>query len=202
MVRYRVSVKQSFGEVSVEGESEKDVIESLDALGRLSKVAGKKLAGIEVTAVGGKAKPREKVAEELQDWRGKFVEVIGTSIKFPAKSFDTFTAEEATGLLLYEARRPLAPAKIAEFLTLGWKKVPPASVRSYLTADKQKLSRYVTKVGDGYTLTAEGERWVETEVTPKLSESPTSEPAKLTKKKEKETRGITLDVFEGEMRHG
>lgn len=160
MVRYRVALSYGFGEVSVEGESTKEVIDSIDQLKTIGRKAARKLG----SAPAGKISVEKGLSHVIDvDERGR--------VKFKVPESSKLSGKEVLALLLLALDEPTSPSDLSEKLSSSWKKVSSKRVSSYLTAtgNTPTIRGYVVKDGHGYKLNAAGRGWVKKEILPRLS---------------------------------
>ncbi len=152
MGRIRVSVKAPFGELSIEGDSGAEVLELLESLpeGFLERLE---------TLVSSKLVPPSKIA-----LRGVVEFTTEGPIIVAKKKVSHY---EAIGLLLYAVEGGLATASQLRKLleASGIRAVVPARLNEMA---KRGLVFKPDPSKHYWRLTAQGERWVEEEVLPKL----------------------------------
>ncbi len=149
MVRFRVAISYKFGEVSVEGENTKEVIESIDQLKAIGKSATRKITPSPV-----------KITEENK--KGGF--------EFKLKEIRKLAGREVLALLLFNLDEPSSPSELSTKVSKTWKQVSSKRISSYLTAtgNTPTIRGYVIKTGRGYKLNAAGRTWVKKRILPKL----------------------------------
>lgn len=161
MVRFRVALSYGFGEVSVEGENTKEVIDSIDQLKTIGRKAAKRLSGAPPNNISIVEKGLSGVI--AVHGRGR------VELKIPETS--KLSGREVLALLLFALDKPSSPSDLSAKLSNTWKRVSPKRISSYLTAtgNTPTIRAYVVKDGHGYKLNAAGRGWVKKEILPRLS---------------------------------
>lgn len=160
MVRFRVALSYGFGEVSVEGENTKEVIDSIDHLKTIGRKAATKLS----SASTGKISIETELSNVIDiNEKGK--------VKFKLPKTSMLSGKEVLALLLLALNEPTSPSDLSAKLSSSWKKVSPKRVSSYLTAtgNTPTIRGYVVRDGHGYKLNAAGRAWVKKEILTRLS---------------------------------
>ena len=155
MGKVRLSVKTSFGEVSVEGETVEEVLRLLDGLSGLAE----KISALFPARLA----PAVVASSALKD----VVELTSEGPIIVAKK--KMSQYEAIGLLLYAIEERTATAsrlkKLLEASGMAGVQVP-ARLNEMR---KRGLVFKPEPAKPDWKLTAQGERWIEEEVLPKLS---------------------------------
>jgi hypothetical protein len=81
--------------------------------------------------------------------------------------FDSLTAKEAIGLVLYRAQpNPLGDKELSDLLNASWKTTKPHVIRAR-ASELRKDGKLITEKGR-YSLSGAGLQWVRAEVIPSL----------------------------------
>jgi len=155
MGKVRLSVKTSFGEVSVEGETVEEVLRLLDGLSGLAE----KIGALFPTRLG----PAVMPSSALRD----VIELTSEGPIIVAKK--KMSQYEAIGLLLYAIDEKTATASRLKRL-LEASGMTGVQVPARLNEMRKRgLVFKPEPAKPDWKLTAQGERWIEEEVLPKLS---------------------------------
>jgi hypothetical protein len=157
--RLRFRIRRGSFEVELEGESEyvKDKFEELMAQqppysGPVQEES--RSESVTVETVGGE--DLEGILETGPDGRPHFT--------IP---FDSLTAKEAIGLVLYRAQpTPLGDKELSDLLNASWKTTKPHVIRAR-ASELRKDGKLITEKGR-YSLSGAGLQWVRAEVIPSL----------------------------------
>ena len=157
--RLRFRIRRGSFEVELEGESEyvKQKFEELMAQQAPSSGSGQeeiRPAPLVIEALGGE--DLEGILETGPDGKPHFT--------IP---FDSMTAKEAIGLVLFKAQpTPLGDKELSELLNASWKTTKPHVIRAR-ASELRKDGKLITEKGR-YSLSGAGLQWIRSEVIPSL----------------------------------
>lgn len=170
--KFRLTVKTSYGEIAVEGDSLIDFKNSLTDLG----ISESDLSNVLNAIVGAtKQKLQEpfkqlpiSVAPSKPEFRG-VIEYTSDGTPHLTVSPERLTAKTVIGLLLYaKDPNPISIGELTELVNLNWKNVDT----SYISANLAYMRPLVVKMGErrsySYVLSGFGKSWVENEILQKL----------------------------------
>ncbi|MFP3984722.1 MAG: hypothetical protein ACLFU9_01970 [Candidatus Bathyarchaeia archaeon] len=151
----RIQVKTSFGEIVIEGDSAKEI---LDMLRDMPPEFMEKIGGL----------VSSKLTPPLRAQLGGIVEFTTEGPVITSQS--KFTHYEAIGLILYASQEKTNTATQIDRL------LQSSGVKSMVPARLNEMTKrgLVFKPDPGrpeYKLTSQGEKWVEEEIVPKLREA-------------------------------
>jgi len=166
--KFRLTIKTSFGEISVEGDSPTDLRNTLLSIG----VAEESIDGI-IEAVKQKLQsPVAPTPVTITPSKPEATGVIeyGTNgkphITIPPEKL---TAREVIGLILYaKSPNPVSMGELTELVANNWKSVE----MPYISSNLSQMRAFVIKEGSrgsySYRLSGSGKSWIENELLPKL----------------------------------
>lgn len=167
-----MTIKTSYGEISIEGDSLADFKNALGDLG----ISNEDMANILDTIIDStKRKLQEpfrqlpiSVAPSKPEFKG-IIEYTSEGTPHITVASENLTAKIVIGLLLY-ARDPntVSISELAELVNVNWKNVDT----SYVSANLAYMRPLVVKTGEkgsySYGLSGFGRSWIENEILPKL----------------------------------
>jgi hypothetical protein len=165
--RLRFRIRRGNFEVELEGESEyvKEKFEEL--MSQPSTLAG---------TVQEEGKPAPMMSEMLggEDLEG-ILETGPDGKPHFTIPFDSMTAKEAIGLVLYKAQpTSLGDKELSELLNASWKTTKPHVIRAR-ASELRKDGKLITEKGR-YALSGAGLQWIRAEVIPSLREVRSAQP--------------------------
>ena len=156
--RLRFRIRRGSFEVELEGEFGyvKEKFEELIAQQPSYSSPGQEDARTESTIMGTGGEDLEGILETGPDGKPHFT--------IP---FDSLTAKEAIGLVLYKAQpNPLGDKELSDLLNASWKATKPHVIRAR-ASELRKDGKLITEKGR-YSLSGAGLQWVRAEVIPSL----------------------------------
>jgi len=172
--KFRLTIKTSFGEISVEGDSPTDLKSTLMSIG----IPGESIDNILETM---KQKLQAPVQPSPISVAPSIPEVAGV-IEYGSNGTphiivppDKLTAREVIGLLLYaKSPNPVSMSELTKLVGINWKDVGAP----YISSNLSQMRAFIIKEGGrgsySYKLSGSGKNWVENELLPKLKLKPES----------------------------
>lgn len=168
MGKIRLVVKTSFGDVSIEGESIRDLKSSLIDLGIpeasinniLEAVRQRFEAPIPISTI--------PVVSSKPEFEG-IVEFGSDGKPHITVPPDNLTGREVIGLLLY-AKSPntMSMSELNSLVSENWKSVKMPTISAYLSHMRAFIIKEGTRGSYSYRLSGSGRSWIEKELLPKL----------------------------------
>lgn len=168
MGKIRLTLKTSFGEVSVEGQSVSDLRDSLSEIG----IPESNIANILETIRQKLEAPVPVKTIAVVPSKPEFTGVIEfTSDGTPHLIVppDNLTGREVIGLLLY-AKSPntISMRELTSLVSDNWKSVKIQKISAYLSHMRAFIIKEGTRGSYSYRLSGSGRNWVEKELLPRL----------------------------------
>jgi len=166
--KFRLTIKTSFGEISVEGDSPTDLRNALISIGiseesinNILDTLKQKLQAPVLPSPISVAPSKPEVAGVIEYGSNGKPHIIVPP--------DKLTAREVIGLLIYaKSPNPLSMSELTELVVNNWKSVGSP----YISSNLSQMRAYVIKEGErgsySYKLSGSGKNWVENELLPKL----------------------------------
>jgi hypothetical protein len=166
--KFRLTIKTSFGEISVEGDSPTDLRNTLLSIG----VPEGSIDGIIETVKQKLQSPVMPAPITVTPSKPEATGIIeyGTNgkphITIPPEKL---TAREVIGLILYaKSPNPVSMGELTELVANNWKSVE----MPYISSNLNQMRAFVIKEGSrgsySYRLSGSGKSWIENELLPKL----------------------------------
>lgn len=168
MGKIRLTIKTSFGDVSIEGESTTDLKNSLLDIGipenNINMILEAIRSRFEVPIAVGTI----PVAPSKPEFEG-IIEFGSDGTPHIIVSPDNLTGREVIGLLLY-AKSPnsISMSALKSLVSENWKSVKLHTISSYLSHMRAFIIKEGTRGSFTYRLSGSGKNWVEKELLPKL----------------------------------
>lgn len=168
MGKFRLTVKTSFGEISVEGDSPTDLRNTLLSIG----ITEDNVDSILNTLKQRLQTPELPISISVAPSKPEVAGVIeyGSDgrphITVPPEKL---TAKEVIGLLLYaKSPNPISMSELTELVINNWKSVDMPYISSNLSMMKAFVIKEGSRGSFSYKLSGSGKSWVENELLPKL----------------------------------
>lgn len=167
MGKFRLTIKTSYGEVSVESESSDDLKETLLSIGVSQESIDAILDTIKEKLEAPVLPSPVSVAPSKPEVAG-VIEYTADGNPHLIVPPDKLTAREVIGLILY-AKSPnaVSMSELTELVGINWKSVG----MPYISSNLSQMRGFVIKEGSrgsySYKLSGSGKNWVENELLPK-----------------------------------
>jgi hypothetical protein len=166
--KIRLTIKTSFGDISIEGESIRDIRNSLLDVGFSKTSIDKTLETI-------KHRLEEPVPSKVMSVAPSKPEAAGV-IEYGTDgkphiivSPDALTGKEVIGLVLYaKSPNPVSMSELRSLVSDNWKSVSLPTISAYLSYMRAFIIKEGTRGSFTYRLSGSGRSWIENEVFPKL----------------------------------
>jgi len=168
MGKFRLTIKTSFGEISVEGDSPSDLRTTLLSMGiseesidNILETVKQKLQTPELPVPISVAPSKPEVAGIIE------YESDGTPhITVPTHKL---TGTKVIGLILYaKSPNPVSMSELTSLVANNWRSVAMSTISGYLAMMRAFVIKEGSKGSYSYRLSGAGKNWVENEVLPRL----------------------------------
>jgi len=164
MGKFHVTVRTKFGEISVEGDSKKEVLDLLsEAVGLIEDT--KDLLPEEIVSVPTPFPMSTMAKKEIAG----MIEVTDNGRPHVVVAPEKLSAKEVIGLLLYWKHPDgLSMNELTNFVSLNWKAVDQPRVSSYIAKMRGLVLKEGPKGKYVYKLSGTGRSLIESKLLPKL----------------------------------
>jgi hypothetical protein len=169
--KFRLTIKTTFGEISVEGDSSTDLRNTLLSIGISEESINRIMETVKQKLQSPVAPTSVTVAPSKPEATG-IIEYGTNGTPHIIVPPERLTAREVIGLLLY-AKSPnsVSMSELTELVANNWKSVE----MPYISSNLSQMRAFVIKEGSrgsySYRLSGSGKSWVENELLPKLKSS-------------------------------
>jgi hypothetical protein len=170
MGKFRLTVKTSFGEMSVEGDSPTDLRNMLLEIGISEESINNILAIMKQKL----QTPEQPISISIAPSKPELAGVIeygsdgAPHITVPTHDL---TGTKVIGLILYaRSPNPVSLSELTELVANNWRSVAMSTISGYLAAMKAFVIKEGSRGSYSYKLSGAGKNWIENEVLPKLKQ--------------------------------